>query len=214
MLQHALMTGNLIKGTCAVVGYRWREAGFFAAVTASYLVGVAAFRATDVRLGRGARAGRVAAVFIAAAFALSDALPSGVGSAGAVVLAAGFGAVNSVSVDVLATITWMLTIHMHKLTAVGVDALGLSGKAARAAAKLDPTLKRSVAVLAAFAGGVAAGAGICAAFPAFVNRGFATAMGASYAAVLLAHDYEGRVGFAALSRSLGACAAGDVCDTD
>ena len=45
-------------------------------------------------------------------------------SAGALWLAAGFGLVNAVSVDVLLTITWMLTIHMQKLTNYATDAVG------------------------------------------------------------------------------------------
>ena len=198
-----MMTGNLIKGVCAGLGARWADAVFFSQLTAVYLSGVGAFRALDARLGREASpaVNRVLAPAVLALFAAADAFAAASPRAAALWCAAGFGLVNSVSLDVLLTITTMLTVHMHKLTNLAVDAVGLAGPAARGRAKLSDMNKRSIAVISAFALGIAAGTGICANFPAFVHRGFSTALGASYALMLLTHD-NGRLCLDTLGRTL------------
>ena len=57
--------------------------------------------------------------------------------------------------QVLLTITWMLTIHMQKLTNFAVDAAGLSGAAAKGKAAWTPVLRRSVITIGSFARGSA-----------------------------------------------------------
>ena len=118
---------------------------------------------------------------------------------GALWLAAGFGLVNAVSVDVLLTITWMLTIHMQKLTNYAPAAVGLSGAKATASAKFGPVLRRSCVVLALFAAGVGAGHYFCEA--CLDMAGFSTLFGAWYALIVLSHD-QGRVGLDSLGKAL------------
>lgn len=191
-----MMTGNLIKGACAAVDGRLGDASFFLAMMGSYLGGCAAHRALDQRCEPRTK-GRAVAAAVAVLFAASD--RAGLAKrTGALWLAAGFGLVNSISVEVLLTITWMLTIHMQKLTNFAADALGLSGRDARGAAKFGPVLRRSVVVLSTFAGGVAVGHAFC---DDMLRRGFATVFGAWYAVLILAHE-RGTLGLDALGRSL------------
>ena len=107
--------------------------------------------------------------------------------------------VNAVSVDVLLTITWMLTIHMQKLTNYATDAVGLSGAKAKASAKFGPVLRRSCVVLALFGAGVGAGHYFCEA--CLDLAGFSTLFGAWYALIVLSHD-QGRVGLDSLGKAL------------
>ena len=114
-------------------------------------------------------------------------------------LAAGFGLVNAVSVDVLLTITWMLTIHMQKLTNYATDAIGLSGAKAKASAKFGPVLRRSCCVvLALFAAGVGAGHGC----EACLDLAESTdAVRGLVRVIVLSHD-QGRVGLDSSRRAL------------
>ena len=151
-----MMTGNLIKGTCALVDARFADARFFAAMIVSYLAGCSGQRILDQRATPRTKS-RVIAVATFLLFRCSDVFGGASARRGALWLAAGFGLVNAVSVDVLLTITWMLTIHMQKLTNYATDAIGLSGAKAKASAKFGPVLRRSCVVLALFAAGVGAG---------------------------------------------------------
>ena len=185
-----MMTGNLIKGITAGIDARWADAAFFASMVTVYLSGVGAFRVLDERFGRdrSPRVNRVLAPAVLFFFVGADAFGHDAPRAGALWCAAGFGLVNSVSLDVLLTITCMLTVHMHKLTNLAVDFAGLAGREARARAKVTPVNKRSITAIGAFGLGVAAGVVLFAAFPGFVARGFQTALGLSYFCILLSHD--------------------------
>ena len=181
-----MMTGTTVEGVAAAAGARWADAAFFGGAIASYLSGVGAFRILDERFGRGRKANRVLAPAVLLLFVGADAF--GPARLGVLWCAAGFGLVNALSLDVLLTNTQLLTVHLHKLANLAVDFAGLAGREARARAKLSDVNKRSLAVVGAFGLGVAAGAGLCAAFPGFVARGFQAALGASYALILLSHD--------------------------
>ena len=193
-----MMTGNLIKGTCALVDAKWADARFFGSMILSYLAGCSGQRILDQRATPRTKS-RVIALATFLLFRCSDVFGGASARRGALWLAAGFGLVNAVSVDVLLTITWMLTIHMQKLTNYATDAVGLSGAKAKASAKFGPVLRRSCVVLALFAAGVGAGHYFC---EACLNMtGFSSLFGAWYALIVLSHD-QGRVGLDSLGKAL------------
>ena len=193
-----MMTGNLIKGTCALVDAKFADARFFAAMIVSYLAGCSGQRVLDQRATPRTKS-RVLALATFLLFRCSDVFGGASARRGALWLAAGFGLVNAVSVDVLLTITWMLTIHMQKLTNYATDAVGLSGAKAKASAKFGPVLRRSCVVLALFAAGVGAGHYFCEA--CLDLAGFSTLFGAWYGLIVLSHD-QGRVGLDSLGKAL------------
>jgi uncharacterized membrane protein YoaK (UPF0700 family) len=193
-----MMTGNLIKGTCALVDAKWADARFFGCMILSYLAGCSGQRILDQRATPCTKS-RVIALATFLLFRCSDVFGGASARRGALWLAAGFGLVNAVSVDVLLTITWMLTIHMQKLTNYATDAVGLSGAKAKASAKFGPVLRRSCVVLALFAAGVGAGHYFCEA--CLDMAGFSTLFGAWYALIVLSHD-QGRVGLDSLGKAL------------
>lgn len=193
-----MMTGNLIKGTCALVDAQYADARFFGCMILSYLAGCSGQRILDQRCTP-----RTKSRFIALAtfllFRASDVFGGASMRRGALWLSAGFGLVNAVSVDVLLTITWMLTIHMQKLTNYATDAVGLSGSDAQTKATFGPVLRRSCVVLGLFALGVGAGHVLCSEL--LTMKDFATAFGAWYALIVLSHD-QGRVGLDSLGKTL------------
>ena len=189
-----MMTGNTMKLTEAALFRRWADVSYFAAVIAAYAAGTAVYR--RAMKSQPTHPARACAPVVLALFALSDAL-SGAKERRWVMLllSSAFGMINSVSIEGQRTITNMLTGHMHKVTNYGTDVtLG------------DPPAEfgianwRSVGVLGGFVGGAALGVILATLSPAFLARGCATALGMTYAAMLLVQDNMGRL---ALPEGLG-----------
>ena len=189
-----MMTGNTMKLTEAALFRRWADVSYFAAVIVAYAAGTAVYR--RAMKASPTHPARACAPVVLALFALSDVL-NGASERRWVMLllSSAFGMINSVSIEGQRTITNMLTGHMHKVTNYGTDlTLG------------DPPAEfgianwRSVGVLGGFVGGAASGVIIATLVPGFLTRGCATALGVTYAAMLLIQDNMGRL---ALPERLG-----------
>ena len=89
-----MMTGNLIKGTCALVDAKWADARFFGCMILSYLAGCSGQRILDQRATPRTKS-RVIAVATFLLFRCSDVFGGASARRGALWLAAGFGLVNA-----------------------------------------------------------------------------------------------------------------------
>jgi uncharacterized membrane protein YoaK (UPF0700 family) len=119
-----MMTGNGLWLCKAMVEQRHRDALYYTSVIFSYVVGLTIFRKTDLTLKQ--RTMPVCAGLVAALFVLSDvALIRSGGNKWIpmMLLAAGFGIINSVGTEVAGTLTNVVTGHLTKLTHQVVDRL-------------------------------------------------------------------------------------------
>jgi uncharacterized membrane protein YoaK (UPF0700 family) len=89
-----MMTGNLIKGTCALVDAKWADARFFGFMIVSYLAGCSGQRILDQRATPRTKS-RVLALATFLLFRCSDVFGGASARRGALWLAAGFGLVNA-----------------------------------------------------------------------------------------------------------------------
>ena len=89
-----MMTGNLIKGTCALVDAKLADARFFGCMILSYLAGCSGQRILDQRATPRTKS-RVIALATFLLFRCSDVFGGASARRGALWLAAGFGLVNA-----------------------------------------------------------------------------------------------------------------------
>jgi len=116
-----MMTGNTMWMAFAATEARYVDIVYYASVIASYLVGLALFRKTDLSLRE--QSMKVCASLVTGLFIGSDVifhltnrkwLP-------VMMLASGFGIINSVGMEVAGTLTFVITGHMTKLTNQAFD---------------------------------------------------------------------------------------------
>jgi uncharacterized membrane protein YoaK (UPF0700 family) len=168
-------------------GCRQVDVRYYLSIIFAYVGGLAAFRVLDTQVGEQGSATAVSAPLVAILFALSDVLswkrPTDLCSP-MLLLAAAFGIINSVGQDVAGLLTFVVTGHMTKLTAMAVDRLG--GKdVSPVQAKDLAAAARSVGVIAAFFGGAMCGAVVLSRWPKLLDRGLATIIGVQFGALFL-----------------------------
>lgn len=119
----SMMTGNTMWFAQALVEQRYRFVAYYASIVVSYLVGIVVFRKTDLSLKQ--RTMPVCAAMVASLFVASEVLYKISGGVmlwiPVLLLALGFGIVNSVGTEVAGTLTFVVTGHMTKLTHQIVD---------------------------------------------------------------------------------------------
>ncbi|KAJ1455283.1 hypothetical protein M885DRAFT_587790 [Pelagophyceae sp. CCMP2097] len=183
-----MMTGNTMWMAAAVVNTQWRTAAYYLSIIFAYVGGLAAFRVLDTQVGEQGSATFAAAPAVALLFAASDLLswkrPLDLCSP-MLLLAAAFGIINSVGQDVAGLLTFVVTGHMTKLTAMAVDRLGGKGESSTMQAQDLAAAARSVGVIGAFFGGAMCGAVVLSRWPKLLDRGMATMIGMQFGALFL-----------------------------
>ena len=118
-----MMTGNLMKLATATIECNLLDVGYFSSVIVSYIFGMAMFRRLDLTYRK--KTLRVCGLVVAALFIGSDFLYAQTKSRflPVVMLASGFGIINSIGSEVAGTLTFVVTGHMTRLTNLFVDRL-------------------------------------------------------------------------------------------
>eukprot|EP00593_Proboscia_inermis_P009644 CAMPEP_0171316930 /NCGR_PEP_ID=MMETSP0816-20121228/76501_1 /TAXON_ID=420281 /ORGANISM="Proboscia inermis, Strain CCAP1064/1" /LENGTH=237 /DNA_ID=CAMNT_0011809545 /DNA_START=291 /DNA_END=1004 /DNA_ORIENTATION=+ len=116
-----MMTGNTMWMALAAAEARYADIGYYASVILSYLTGLTVFRKTDLTLRE--RSMEVCAFSVSALFVGSDVIHHFTNTKWipVMMLAAGFGIINSVGMEVAGTLTFVITGHMTKLTNQAFD---------------------------------------------------------------------------------------------
>lgn len=201
-----MMTGNSMKMAVALVDGRVRDAGFFLAIIASYVVGVGTFRRAEYSCKKQALRGLFAPI-VTACFVCSDYL-SWIKPASAflpaTLLAFAWGIINSVGSEVTGTLVFVVTGAMTRLANMVVDRV--SRTAGRKRISREGALM-SLSVVGGFVGGAAWSALLAVRAPRLLERGAFGLLGGIYGALFLWLDRE----------ALGAWWAdkdGKLCDID
>ncbi|CAJ1965790.1 unnamed protein product [Cylindrotheca closterium] len=184
-----MMTGNTMWMALAMVEQRFTDVGFYASVILSYLAGLAVFRQSDVALKK-RNTLPLSAFFTAALFVGSDVMFSMYGSRWipTMMLAMGFGIVNSVGQDCTGTLTFVVTGSLTRMMAQIVDRVSKSA----GQKKLTVQDKQGFLLNASIFGGFfcgAAFAGVLKAKGILVQKlGVFSGIGLSYALLFLWKD--------------------------
>ena len=149
-----MMTGNLMWLAAAAIEQRFKMVAYYGSVIAAYIVGMAAFRRMDLSLRK--RCLRVCSLAVVALFVGSDLVHWYAQSRWipVVMLAAGYGIINSIGTEVAGTLTFVVTGHMTKLTHQCVDRISRK----RGRQKLSQSQKVAALQNIAVTGGFFAGA--------------------------------------------------------
>lgn len=112
-----MMTGNTLWAMIAVAENRYRDVLYYTSVILSYLGGLAVFRKTDLSLKK--QSLPLSAVLVTTLFCASEYIHSmtqGAQWIPMLLLAAGYGVINSVGSEIAGTLTFVITGHMTRLT--------------------------------------------------------------------------------------------------
>lgn len=117
-----MMSGNTIWMALAVIESRYKDVAYYASLIACYCAGVGSFRRSDLTL-KSKSLTLVCAPIAMAFFIGSDILSSCVGGRWLpmMLLATGFGVINSVGAEVAGSLTFVITGHLTRLTNMFVD---------------------------------------------------------------------------------------------
>lgn len=203
-----MMTGNAMKMALALVESQYRNVAYFASVIVSYVLGLAAFRRTDLTLKEktlGASAFVVAGLFIGAD--VCYATTGGARWIPIMLLSLAFGIINSVGTEVAGTLTFVVTGHMTKLTNQVVDRWSRTAGRKPLTAQAKLAAVENSAVLFGFFGG-ALFAGFLASRGLVHKSGIFSVMGILYGLLFLWQDME------ALGGAWWKRKGGDFCDVD
>lgn len=187
-----MMTGNTMWMASAVVDGRVSDVFYYASAIASYVAGLVVFRKSDLAYKEKSLS-RVCAPLVAALFVGADYL-SYINPANRLIpismLSLAFAVINSIGNEVGGTMTFVLTGHLTKLTALGVD------RVSRAAGRKKPSdgeksaAARCSLVIGAFFTGALWACALNSRAPATLQRGAFSAMGLLYGALFLWQDRE------------------------
>lgn len=149
-----MMTGNTMWMAVALSDRRFTDVGFYVSVIASYLVGLTLFRRVDLSMREKTLpifATIVTALFIGSdvvyAFSLSRWVP-------VMMLATGFGIINSIGSEVSGTMTFVVTGHMTKMTHLFMDRVSKTAGRKKLSKADWATIMQSAFVCMGFIGGV------------------------------------------------------------
>lgn len=183
-----MMTGNVIWSMTAISRAKWIDARFYLSVVLTYVIGIAAYRALDMRRQSAASRPAAAAGALLLLFASRDlaawSLPSMRWHM--LLLTVGFAFINAISAEELRTVTCMITGHAQKVGNSLAELL-----AGNSRAFVQDGFLRSASVLITFAAGVAAGTatlGVGGWIGGILKRAPFTLLAASYAAMLAVYD--------------------------
>lgn len=185
-----MLTGNTMWMALSVTERNYADAAYYLSVIASYLLGTAVFRRTDLSLRK--QTLPVCAIVVSALFILGDWVHFATNMARwlpMVLFSAAYGIINSLGTEVSGTLTFVITGHVTRLVNQLVDRL--SRTAGRN--KLTEAQKTAVILNAAIYGGFCGGAVFATllASSGLLNRfGILSAVGVSHAALWLFHDME------------------------
>lgn len=203
-----MMTGNTMWMALAMIEQRFMDVGFYASVIFSYLAGLTVFRRSDLALKK--KTLPLSAFLVAGLFVGSDVMFSIFQSRWipTMMLAMGFGIVNSVGQEVTGTLTFVVTGHLTRMMNQIID------RASRTAGRKKFTLadKQGLVLNASIFVGFfcgAAAAGVLKAKGILANKlGVFSGIGLGYAVLFLWKDMES-LGGAWWKRKSGA-----MCDVD
>eukprot|EP00566_Odontella_aurita_P015147 CAMPEP_0113571358 /NCGR_PEP_ID=MMETSP0015_2-20120614/25510_1 /TAXON_ID=2838 /ORGANISM="Odontella" /LENGTH=344 /DNA_ID=CAMNT_0000474301 /DNA_START=15 /DNA_END=1049 /DNA_ORIENTATION=+ /assembly_acc=CAM_ASM_000160 len=187
-----MMTGNTMKMAGAIIDRNPSGVVYFASAIASYVLGLIAFRKSDLAL-KDKSLSRVCAPLVAGLFILSDYLSyihPGNKLIPVSLLSAAFAIINSVGSEVGGTMTFVLTGHMTKLTALGVDRVSRAAGRKKLTGGDTSAAARSSMVIGMFFAGALGACGLNARVPELMRRGGFAALGVLYGAVFLWQDRE------------------------
>jgi uncharacterized membrane protein YoaK (UPF0700 family) len=162
-----MMTGNLMWLATATVEGNLKNVGYYSSVIASYIFGLTAFRRMDFSLRK--KCLRICALLVAGLFVGSDLIYALTSYKSrwlpVMMLASGFGVINSIGTEVAGTLTFVVTGHMTRLIHVAVDRCSRSRGGRKRLSDADKEgVKLNSAVIGGFFGG--------ALFASFLNQSF------------------------------------------
>lgn len=149
-----MMTGNTMWMAVAFADRRFTDVGYYASVIASYLVGLTLFRRVDISMRE--KTLPIFAAIVTALFVGSDVVYALSASRWipVMMLATGFGIVNSIGSEVCGTMTFVLTGHMTKMTHVFMDRVSKTAGRKKLSKADWTTIMQNAAVCGGFFGGV------------------------------------------------------------
>jgi uncharacterized membrane protein YoaK (UPF0700 family) len=203
-----MMTGNTMWMALAMIEQRYMDVGYYASVIASYLAGLSIFRRTDLSVKE--KTLPICAFLVATLFVGSDLLFKMYQSRWVpmMMLAMGFGIINSVGQEVTGTLTFVITGHMTRLTNQVIDRYSRTAGRKKLTLADKQFLVQNIAIISGFFGG-AAFAGVLKAKGILMEKiGVFSGIGLAYAGLFLWKDIES-LGGAWWNRKDGA-----MCDVD
>jgi len=186
-----MMSGNTLWMANAFVDGRLRDMAYYASVILSYWAGLAAFRRADLTMKK--KSLPLCALAVTALFVGSDYINcfADVGARWApmMMLAAGFGIINSVGSEVSGTLTFVITGHMTRLVNQFVDRFSTAAGKKKLTEGQKEAVVMNSSVCASFFGGAALAAALAKA--GLLHKfGVFSAIGALYGSLWLWQDME------------------------
>jgi uncharacterized membrane protein YoaK (UPF0700 family) len=189
-----MMTGNTMWMAVAMVEQRYMDVAYYASVIGSYLAGLSIFRQTDLSVKD--KELPICAFLVASLFVGSDLLFKMYQSRWIpmMMLATGFGIINSAGQEVTGTLTFVITGHMTRLTNQVVDRISTTAGRKKWTLADKQGLVQNIAIISGFFGG-AAFAGVLRAKGILMEKiGVFSGIGLAYAGLFLWKDVDSLCG--------------------
>eukprot|EP00521_Asterionellopsis_glacialis_P011165 CAMPEP_0195292116 /NCGR_PEP_ID=MMETSP0707-20130614/8622_1 /TAXON_ID=33640 /ORGANISM="Asterionellopsis glacialis, Strain CCMP134" /LENGTH=340 /DNA_ID=CAMNT_0040352511 /DNA_START=148 /DNA_END=1170 /DNA_ORIENTATION=- len=150
-----MMTGNTMWMANAVIEQNLTNVGYYMSVICSYLCGLAIFRHADMRFKENTM--KVCAILVSFLFVGSDVwyhyLTNGSRWVAAMMLACGYGIINSAGMEETGTLTFVITGHMTKLVNQLIDRVSRTAGRLKMNDGQKFAFKQNTAVVSSFFGG-------------------------------------------------------------
>mmetsp|Transcript_10453 Transcript_10453/g.14800 ORF Transcript_10453/g.14800 Transcript_10453/m.14800 type:complete len:342 (-) Transcript_10453:39-1064(-) len=187
-----MMTGNTMWMANAVIEQNLTNFGYYLSVILSYLCGLAIFRYSDLRLKD--KTMKFCAIMVSLLFVGSDVwyhiLTNGSRWGAAMMLACGYGIVNSIGMEETGTLTFVITGHMTKLLNQFIDRFSRAAGRKKMNASQKFALQQNSAVVSSFFGGAAWACYLIQKHQMLQSFGIFSAIGILYSLLFFWQDME------------------------
>jgi len=206
-----MMTGNTMWMANAVIEQNLTNVGYYMSVICSYLCGLVIFRHADMRFKE--KTMKFCAILVSFLFVGSDVwyhyLTNGSRWVAAMMLACGYGVINSVGMEETGTLTFVITGHMTKLVNQLIDRVSRTAGRLKMNDGQKFAFKQNIAVVSCFFAGAMWACYLINRRQLLNSFGVFSAIGVLYSLLFFGQDMESLGGAWWLRKDNAMCALDD-----